>query len=1088
MSRFRVRSIKYCSIILCLFLLLPLNNLCSSTSTPEPSLVTTESSGSSSSGTGPRSRSRSPASESEPNDDTASAVNNNNKLTNDMDMSGQLTYSTDETDFFYLDLTGGGQNTIDRVNITPSFTNLSHIDNKSVAIKLKAYTVYDGEQYLLDYKVLGTKQAKINESTIPTANTTSLIFNADRTGRYYLNVSAFYIIDSITSKVIDPEAIINYTLHVTITGITNPDNNNDQKNGTALTGTVSGNTISQADDHWDWYTITSMTRARNIDINVSIKIKDADRTKEGNHYVKMLAVLKYYDLNKCLDLEDFNSGDWKEKYGPNPIKLSFNATFDKAYLGIQSQEYFYNMDDGWVPNSMDCGASTVTYDITKFTQTLVNNPPILYSWNATPTIGNIKDSYYFEVTYTDVDNDPPQFVNVTINDMNYTMTQSTIPTNDGDYANGEVFDITIPGSSFTGIPHDNYAKLDFYFYTRDYFPELSKPLQEVTFDPESYFRVIDNQRPVVKANLPNLWLIPEDHRSKYINLYDIFNDPDKNKYPGELVFQVLSEVGIYGWTNITSSEILIAEVLENDTLRIKPKLDQFGMDIINLRAFDSEGEGTAVYFDLKVNITPINDPPVLIRPIDYTDLAAMHEDHFVNITFEATDATDKYCDPIYYSTDILEKIPLLGADPEKYQFQFSGATGNLSFLPDNDLVGEHEVNITATDEGTIAPVGLSTTKEFKLHILNVNDAPIARITKPKNNAKFNTSSPINVSGENSTDDDIRYGDIIEYYWYLDSEDNLKAYRKEPTVELEPIKKSGKHSLILIVKDSSEKVGRTNITIWVISLVGDLPGGEDTDEDGMPDWYEVKFDLDMEVNDSAADPDNDTYTNLQEYLGKDGVPGGNDSSDPNDLLSYPGDIDADELPDWWEYKYFLSLSHGKDGDPDGDKYSNYKEFLGPDGVPGGDDSSNPLDFNSVPVSTKSKPSSEDDTSGIMLIAGSIIVVIVILLLLGFIVMRNQKKKAEEDKQSGEKKPLYTPAPMPGLPPMHMRMHMRMPPPSPGTVVVPPPGGLPLPMPAPAPMQMQMQRQVQVQVQAPPQTQPPQQQLGLPPAGQVLKTKK
>ena len=52
---------------------------------------------------------------------------------------------------------------------------------------------------------------------------------------------------------------------------------------------------------------------------------------------------------------------------------------------------------------------------------------------------------------------------------------------------------------------------------------------------------------------------------------------------------------------------------------------------------------------------------------------------------------------------------------------------------------------------------------------------------------------------------------------------------------------------------------------------------DDDNDGMPDWWEIKYNLDPLIDDASLDPDNDGYSNLEEYLS---------DSDPNDAQPHP----------------------------------------------------------------------------------------------------------------------------------------------------------------------------------------------------------
>jgi hypothetical protein len=93
--------------------------------------------------------------------------------------------------------------------------------------------------------------------------------------------------------------------------------------------------------------------------------------------------------------------------------------------------------------------------------------------------------------------------------------------------------------------------------------------------------------------------------------------------------------------------------------------------------------------------------------------------------------------------------------------------------------------------------------------------------------------------------------------------------------------------------------------------------EDTDGDGMPDGWEVAYDLDPFHDDTNEDPDNDGLANIEEYQIR---------TNPKN-----SDTDGDRMPDGWEYQYdgpdgLQPTAKDADGDLDSDGISNLEEYL------------------------------------------------------------------------------------------------------------------------------------------------------------------
>jgi hypothetical protein len=292
----------------------------------------------------------------------------------------------------------------------------------------------------------------------------------------------------------------------------------------------------------------------------------------------------------------------------------------------------------------------------------------------------------------------------------------------------------------------------------------------------------------------------------------------------------------------------------------------------------------------------VNDVPILNKTVDWNIISS-------DITFTE--------DTITIFQDSPVKLFVTAYDPADYDkltfsdntllFDIDKDTGEISFTPTYNDVGEYNVTITVDDGYTAGKVEKNVIFTVE-HVNYPPETPV--IIKPKGGSTFIEGQNIEFIGTCDDQDlDIKDNDeLLTFEWTTDDGSSIDVLSLDS--EFSTTLKPGTYEIILTVMDKAGEKSKTSIAITVEidkSKDTDYDGipdylDEDDDGDGMPDWWELKYPkyLDpLKSGDADNDPDEDSYTNLKEYLGSDGKVGGDDSTDPTIKASYPKSEGSDD---------------------------------------------------------------------------------------------------------------------------------------------------------------------------------------------------
>jgi hypothetical protein len=410
-----------------------------------------------------------------------------------------------------------------------------------------------------------------------------------------------------------------------------------------------------------------------------------------------------------------------------------------------------------------------------------------------------------------------------------------------------------------------------------------------------------NDPPEIKNSFSNLFFgemaIIEDHGYYNFDLNSVFWDPIE-KDPLTFSVRENKNIDVVFYSNGTADFI--------------PHENWTGIESLEILADDGSA---SIYDSLKISIKPVNDNPVL----NYTEKQSAFEDQWLNITFHGHDNADS--EEIYFETNLREILDLPADD-----FYFNLETGELSFKPNNDNVGTYkDIVVTVRDYN-----GGSSSQNVVFEVINTPDPPEPKIISPTQGGRYLISQRIEFQSEFYDPDDRIQIEKHTFNWRSNIDGNLSNtpnFNTELSV--------GEHRITFTVSDP--EYSRTDNVLIIVLSVSDT----DTDGDDIPDYWEILHSLNhLDPQDVENDPDVDTFTNLEEYLGMDGKRGGNDDTNPRDPLDHP------------EKHYIIDTPAG---------------------------------------------STIFNTAGIILIV--IIVAIIIVILVIFLIVRQRRKKAEEAAAEG-----------------------------------------------------------------------------------------
>ncbi|MBN1389140.1 MAG: tandem-95 repeat protein [Candidatus Thermoplasmatota archaeon] len=375
-----------------------------------------------------------------------------------------------------------------------------------------------------------------------------------------------------------------------------------------------------------------------------------------------------------------------------------------------------------------------------------------------------------------------------------------------------------------------------------------------------------NDRPVIMNPLEAIYLL-EDQEAGYIDLDgDLRPDTglffDANVPRGdELKFDIWKD-GDWTWM-APGSPLKYGDIgltmMANGTLMIEAAENWFGTLDLKIRARDKRE--SEVNTTVRLEVLPVNDPPLLLppdmwayddqKPVIKGDIITCSEDQELHFWVKGEDVVEPQDTLVYHLfTDEIEL------------FTFDNVTGEFSFLPLNEHVGNHILTLGVHDGGDIG------TREVLIKVMNTNDRP--RIITETMNASLENERYtfwFRAVDEDPTDDVLTW-DMITDAPFLDLD------RRTGIVTGTPGDKDvGYYNLTMAVSDGNEGEDLREYVLEVLNTndrpcISRSPWTLFMDEDtviyyNLSGWFEdidndvILYEIQVELHIEAEVMDNDT---------------------------------------------------------------------------------------------------------------------------------------------------------------------------------------------------------------------------------------